>query len=123
MCLSVLICFAASISVASSAFSFDIDATAPGKPTITTDSLANNTTPTFTITAEAGSTVTVYDGGTLLGTATADSSGNYSFTPSTALSSPVMVSICFCSAGVAGRYSPAIAGDAPTKVREGGFKI
>uniref|UniRef100_UPI00158963D0 Ig-like domain-containing protein n=1 Tax=Burkholderia sp. BCC0506 TaxID=2676290 RepID=UPI00158963D0 len=45
----------------------------------------DDTTPTLTGTAEAGSTVSVYDGTTLLGTATADASGNWTFTPSTGL--------------------------------------
>ncbi|WP_269436252.1 hypothetical protein [Ralstonia pseudosolanacearum] len=35
-------------------------------------------------TAEANSTINVFDGTTLLGTTTADASGNWTFTPSTA---------------------------------------
>ena len=46
----------------------------------------NNTKPTITGTAEAGSTVTVYDGTITLGTATTNSSGLWSYTPSGALS-------------------------------------
>ncbi|MDB0530037.1 Ig-like domain-containing protein, partial [Ralstonia solanacearum] len=41
--------------------------------------------PTLTGTAEANSTINVFDGTTLLGTTTADASGNWTFTPSTAL--------------------------------------
>ncbi|WP_261796254.1 Ig-like domain-containing protein, partial [Burkholderia multivorans] len=34
---------------------------------------------------EAGSTINIYDGTTLLGTTTADASGSWSFTPTTGL--------------------------------------
>ncbi|WP_261527979.1 Ig-like domain-containing protein [Burkholderia multivorans] len=75
------------------------DVTAPAAPVITgvTDDVGSvlgaivsggstdDTTPTLTGTAEAGSTISVYDGTTLLGTTTADASGNWSFTPATAL--------------------------------------
>ena len=56
----------------------------PGRPS--TDNLTNDTTPTVTGSgAEAGATVTLYDtnGTTVLGTATADGSGNWSITSST----------------------------------------
>lgn len=51
------------------------------------DNITNDTTPTFTGTAEAGSTVSLYDtyGSTLLGEATADGSGNWSITSSALL--------------------------------------
>ena len=42
----------------------------------------NYTTPTLAGTAEANSTVSIYDGGALLSTATADGSGNWTYTPS-----------------------------------------
>src|SRR2546421_737614 len=51
-----------------------------------TDNITNNTTPVFTGSgAEAGATVTLFDtnGTTVLGTATADSSANWSITSST----------------------------------------
>ncbi|PIF20655.1 hypothetical protein BX596_0004 [Enterobacteriaceae bacterium JKS000233] len=41
----------------------------------------NDTTPALSGTAEAGSTVTVLDGSTVLGTATVGSDGSWSFTP------------------------------------------
>ena len=75
------------------AFVFDSSApTAPGAPdlltahdsgTSGTDDITSNTTPTFTGTAEADSTVTLYDtdGSTVLGTATA-TGGNWSITSS-----------------------------------------
>ena len=40
----------------------------------------DDSTPTFSGTAEAGSTVSLYAGATLLGTTTADGSGNWSYT-------------------------------------------
>ncbi|HJQ42105.1 MAG TPA: Ig-like domain-containing protein, partial [Jatrophihabitantaceae bacterium] len=46
------------------------------------DNLTNDNTPTFTGTAEAGATVTIYDGGTAVGSATAIG-GSYSVTTST----------------------------------------
>ncbi len=46
----------------------------------------NDTTPTLSGTAEPGSTVTVSDGDTVLGTATAGSDGSWSFTPTDPLS-------------------------------------
>ena len=48
-----------------------------------TDNLTNDTTPTFTGTAEAGSTVNLYDGATNIGSTTADVSGNWTITSST----------------------------------------
>jgi hypothetical protein len=75
-----------------------IDTTAPSAPsapdlasgsdagTSSTDNITNATTPTITGSgAEAGATVTLYDtnGTTVLGTATADGSGNWSITSST----------------------------------------
>ncbi|WP_443189828.1 Ig-like domain-containing protein, partial [Methylobacterium sp. Leaf94] len=59
-----------------------MDSLAPGAPTITTAAgLTNDATPTITGTAEAGSTVTISDNGTVLGTAVADTNGVFSFTP------------------------------------------
>ena len=90
---------AGNTSAPSAPFAVTVDATAPAAPVITsvTDDAApttgavasggstNDTTPTIAGTAEAGSTVNVYDGTTLLGTVTADPSGNWSFTPDTQL--------------------------------------
>ena len=80
---------AAGNSAASSALSVTIDTTAPVAPTIasfTTDSgtvgdhITNDNTLTLTGTAEANSTVKVFDGATLLGSAVANGSGAWSFT-------------------------------------------
>ncbi len=85
---------ATNVSAPSSSLTVTIDTATPSAPsapdlTAATDSGTSNTdnntsvnTPTFTGTAEAGSTVTIYDGATLIGTGTA-TGGNYSITVST----------------------------------------
>ena len=69
-----------------------IDTAAPSAPSIASfsddsgvvgDGITNDDTLTLSGTAEAGSTVTVYDGTTLLGTATANGSGAWSYTTAT----------------------------------------
>ncbi|MDR3598285.1 Ig-like domain-containing protein [Clostridium sp.] len=75
-------------SLASSIVNITIDTTKPAAPVITTpskDIVTNNNTPTIKGTAEANSTVKVYDGTTLIGTVTADVNGNWILTPSTGL--------------------------------------
>ena len=76
---------------------YGLDHTAPSAPSApdlaaasdtgasNTDNVTDDTTPTFTGTAEAGATVTLYDtdGTTVLGTATANGSGEWSITSST----------------------------------------
>ncbi|WP_416392125.1 Ig-like domain-containing protein [Alloalcanivorax xenomutans] len=62
-----------------------VDDVAPGTDPVLTGGSTNDTTPTLTGTAEAGSTVAIFQDGTEIGTATADGSGNWSFTPSTEL--------------------------------------
>ena len=66
-----------------------IDTAAPAAPAIASfstdsgavgDGITNDNTLTLTGTAEANSTVKVYDGATLLGTATANGSGAWSYT-------------------------------------------
>jgi hypothetical protein len=88
---------AGNTSTASTALSVTVDTTAPTAPsapdmtsasdsgTSSGDNITSNNTPVFTGTAEANSTVKLYDtnGTTLLGTATADGSGNWSITSST----------------------------------------
>ena len=73
----------------SSALSVTIDTTAPVTPAIASystdsgvvgDDITNDNTLTLAGTAEAGSVVKIYDGATLLGSATADGSGNWSYT-------------------------------------------
>ncbi|MBX9701944.1 MAG: hypothetical protein K2X74_21090, partial [Acetobacteraceae bacterium] len=86
---------AGNASGASAAFAVTIDTTPPAAPAITavTDNagaitgavapggLTDDATPTLSGTAEAGSTVTIRDGATVLGTTTADGAGAWSFTP------------------------------------------
>ncbi|KAA0182516.1 type I secretion C-terminal target domain-containing protein, partial [Cupriavidus gilardii] len=76
-----------------------VDAVAPSVPVIvsvtddvdpvsgplTSGGSTNDGTPTIAGTAEANSTVRIFNGTTLVGTATADGTGNWSFTPTTAL--------------------------------------
>jgi hypothetical protein len=80
---------AGNTSASSTALSVTIDTVAPVVPTIgsySTDSnvvgdgITNDNTLTLTGTAEANATVKVYDGVTLLGSASADASGNWSYT-------------------------------------------
>ena len=80
---------AGNTSAASSALSVTIDTTAPVIPAIAAystdsgtvgDGITNDNTLTLTGSAEANATVKVYDGVTLLGSATADGSGNWSYT-------------------------------------------
>lgn len=85
----------------STAFTLTVDTTAPQTPILTsvvddvaggaTGNLANgqitnDNRPTLNGTAEAGSVVSIYDGGTLLGVTTADAGGAWSFAPTTGLS-------------------------------------
>ncbi|KFE68632.1 adventurous gliding motility protein AgmC [Hyalangium minutum] len=67
---------------------FTIDITAPAAPVVVTPangSRTNDNTPTYTGTAEPGSTVTVRVDGTSVGTVMADASGNWTLTPTAPL--------------------------------------
>lgn len=75
----------------SAPFFFSIDTTAPTAPgnldlANDDDTLTNNATPPITGTAEAGSTVLLYDGNVLVGSATAGGGGLWTVSPSSALS-------------------------------------
>ena len=83
---------AGNVGVASAALNVTVDTAAPAAPAIASfstdsgvagDGITNDNTLTLTGTAQANSTVRVYDGATLLGTATADGSGAWSFTTAT----------------------------------------
>ncbi|WP_447753173.1 Ig-like domain-containing protein [Pseudomonas nicosulfuronedens] len=81
-------------------FDFSIDTTAPNKPSIdqvyddvgaiqgpiADGGVTDDSTPTISGKAEAGSIVTVYDNGEKLGSVTADKDGDWSYTPTTPLS-------------------------------------
>ena len=71
---------AGNTGAASAALSVTIDTTAPNAPVIVSDTIVNTNKVMLTGTAEANSKVTVFDGGALLGTATADGSGAWSYT-------------------------------------------
>ena len=83
-------------SVASAALAVTVDTTAPAAPSVpdlatasdsgasSTDNITKVTTPTFTGTAEVGSKITLLDGATTIGTATANGAGAWSIV-STAL--------------------------------------
>jgi serralysin len=62
-----------------SALNVTIDTVAPNAPVITGNSVVNTNHVQLTGTAEAGSTVKLLDGSTVLGTATANASGAWSF--------------------------------------------
>ena len=81
-------------SAASSKLTVTVDTTPPDAPSIdlkavsdtgasSSDDFTSDVTPTLTGKAEAGATVTIKDGTTVIGTAVADSSGKWSFTAST----------------------------------------
>lgn len=86
---------AGNVSGATAGFSVVVDVTAPGTPLITSiiDDIGsitgavgngqptNDSQPMLNGTAEAGSTVAIYDNGTLLATVTANGSGNWTYTP------------------------------------------
>lgn len=75
--------------------SYTLDHTAPAAPSTpalnaasdsgnsSSDAITSNTTPVFSGTAEASASISLYDGATLLGTTSADGSGNWSITSST----------------------------------------
>ena len=91
---------AGNISPASGVFTLIIDTEAPAVPVFTslTDDagpltgpllngqVSDDTQPTFAGRGEAGSTITLYDNGTVIGLATVDPAGSWTFTPSAALS-------------------------------------
>lgn len=89
----------------------NIDGTPPEAPTIdapTDGATLDDATPTITGRAEANATVTVLIDGATAGTATADGSGAWSFTPSTDLADGVHA-ITATATDVAGNVSPASA--------------
>ncbi|EMF0720256.1 BapA prefix-like domain-containing protein [Citrobacter freundii] len=96
---------AGNVSPASSAFTLNVDTVAPSAPFLTSvvddvaggvfnaalgnGQLTNDARPTLNGTGEAGSTVSIYDGSTLLGTALVQSNNSWSFTPGSPLANGV----------------------------------
>jgi hypothetical protein len=74
----------AAANSASTSLSLTIDQTAPTAPTTSASVVTNDTTPTLSGTAESGATITITQGSTVLGTATA-TGGNWTFTLTTPL--------------------------------------
>ncbi|KFE63709.1 Large repetitive protein [Hyalangium minutum] len=76
------------VSPESNANTFTVDTDVPDAPVVLTPangSITTNNRPTYSGTAEANSTVTVYVDGTSVGTTTANASGNWSLAQATAL--------------------------------------
>ncbi|HCW0181164.1 TPA: BapA prefix-like domain-containing protein [Citrobacter freundii] len=92
---------AGNVSPISGGFTLNVDTIAPSVPllvsvvddvaggvfnaALSNGQLTNDARPTLNGTAEAGSTVSIYDGSTLLGTALVQSNNSWSFTPTTPL--------------------------------------
>jgi VCBS repeat-containing protein len=92
---------AGNVSPTSSGFIINVDTVAPTTPllvsvvddvaggvsnaALSNGQLTNDARPTLNGTAEAGSTVSIYDGSTLLGTALVQSNNSWSFTPTAPL--------------------------------------
>ena len=111
---------AGNTSVASSGLSVTIDTTPPGAPSVpdltaasdsgasNTDNITRITTPTFTGTAEAGSTVTIFSDGVAVGSAVA-AGGSYNITTSTLIEGPHSITAeATDAAGNAGAASSAL---------------
>jgi hypothetical protein len=108
---------AGNVSVASAALALTIDTTAPARPALpdlvatsdsgvsSTDNITKVTTPSLAGTAAALSTVTVYDGTTVLGTTTATALGAWSLAPT--LAAGTTHSITVKAADAAGNISAA----------------
>lgn len=91
---------AGNVGSASPTFTLNVDTVAPGLITgltvyddvapdlgyLTSGNITNDTKPTFSGVAEAGSTVNIYDGTTVIGTTTAGANGSWTWTPTNALS-------------------------------------
>jgi hypothetical protein len=104
---------AGNTSPESIAHPFAVDVTPPAAPVVLTPahgSTLNNNRPTFSGSAEPGSTVTLWLDETAAGLATTNASGDWSFTPATALSEGFhqAIAIATDSAGNASSPSPAL---------------
>jgi large repetitive protein len=84
------------------------DNVAPVQGTLASGGVTNDTTPTFSGTAEANATITVFDGATQLGTTTAGANGAWSFTPPTPLTAGDH-SVTVTARDAAGNTGPATA--------------
>ena len=99
---------AGNTGAASTALSVTVDTTAPTAPAIGSNSLSGNI-ETLSGTAEANSTVNVYDGSTLLGSAAANGSGAWTYTTSAlANGAHSLTATATDVAGNTGSASPAV---------------
>ncbi|MDA9488055.1 Ig-like domain-containing protein, partial [Bradyrhizobium sp. CCBAU 11361] len=71
---------AGNVSVTSGALNVTIDTVAPNAPVLVSDTLAASNKVVVSGTAEAGSTITLYEGRTLLGSSVTASNGTWSVT-------------------------------------------
>jgi len=104
---------AGNTSPESNSLPFAVDVTPPAAPVVLSpahSSLLNNNRPTYSGSAEPGSSVTVWLDETQAGIASTNASGDWSFTPATALSEGFhqAVAIATDSAGNASSPSPAL---------------
>ena len=97
---------AGNVSVASTAMAVTVDTVAPAAPVIAND-LVNGSNVTFTGSAEANSTVTVYDGQTALGSTTANGNGAWSYTTSPGTLANGAQTFTVTAMDAAGNTSPA----------------
>ena len=97
---------AGNVSVASTAMAVTVDTVAPAAPVIANDSV-NGSNVTFTGSAEANSTVTVYDGQTALGSTTANGNGAWSYTTSPGTLTNGAQTFTATATDAAGNTSPA----------------
>src|SRR5205823_12323338 len=115
---------AGNVSLASTGLTITIDTQVapPSVPDLTaasdtgssnTDNKTNVTTPTFSGTAEANSTITLFEGATQVGSGTTDGAGNYTATVSPALADGAHT-ITAKATDVAGNVSVASSGLAIT---------
>lgn len=115
---------AGNLGAVSGTFTLNIDSFAPNMPTLTTvvDDVAggavgslgngqvtNDARPTLNGTAEAGSTLAIFDGATQIGTVTVPVGGNWTFTPTTPLTTGLHT-FTLTSTDAAGNVSPTSAG-------------
>jgi hypothetical protein len=107
---------------ASAPFTVDVDLTSPALPLVTavTDDIGavqgglaanaqtDDTRPTLTGTADPGTTISIFDNGNLIGTASADGAGAWSFTPTTPLT-PGLHALTVTATDAVGNQSAATA--------------
>jgi large repetitive protein len=125
---------AGTVSAATAAYGIVIDVTEPVNPSIDTveddvgsiqgvvasGGKSDDPTPTLTGRGEVGTTINVYDGGSLLGSTTVDANGTWTFTPGTGLTegthsfTAVSVDTAGNASGTSGTYTVTLDFTAPS---------